>query len=118
VPTLAPCEQAEHLRQIVTRIDYDGISRQVAIRLRSSPLTEEGIRYLCRVRVATPRAAIMYAHRGRAPTTAQLNSEKSASKAAHPRGVLPAESRLYSCRHSLRRYSSLIFTSASYALLF
>jgi site-specific DNA recombinase len=42
-PTLAPCEQAERLRQIVTRIDYDGTNCQVAIRLRSSPLTEEAL---------------------------------------------------------------------------
>jgi len=36
-PTLAPFEQAERLRQIVTRIDYDGTSRQVAITLRPNP---------------------------------------------------------------------------------
>jgi site-specific DNA recombinase len=33
-PTLAPAEQAERLRQLVTRIDYDGASGQVAITLR------------------------------------------------------------------------------------
>jgi site-specific DNA recombinase len=40
-PTLAPLEQAERLRQIVTRIDYDGTTRQVAITLRPSPPTKE-----------------------------------------------------------------------------
>ena len=40
-PMLAPFEQAERLRQIVTRIDYDGTSRQVAITLRSNPSTKE-----------------------------------------------------------------------------
>ena len=40
-PTLAPFEQAERLRQIVTRIDYDGTSRQVAITLRPNPPTKE-----------------------------------------------------------------------------
>jgi site-specific DNA recombinase len=33
-PALAPAEQAEQLRQLVTRIDYDGTSGQVAITLR------------------------------------------------------------------------------------
>jgi site-specific DNA recombinase len=33
-PTLAPAEQAQRLRQLVTRIDYDGASGQVAITLR------------------------------------------------------------------------------------
>jgi len=40
-PMLAPFERAERLRQIVTRIDYDGTSQQVAIRLRSNPSTKE-----------------------------------------------------------------------------
>ena len=40
-PTLAPFEQAERLRQLVTRIDYDGTNCQVAITLRSSPPTKE-----------------------------------------------------------------------------
>jgi site-specific DNA recombinase len=40
-PALAPCEQAERLRQIVTRIDYDGASRQVAITLRPNPPMKE-----------------------------------------------------------------------------
>ena len=40
-PTLAPCEQAERLRQIVERIDYDGTNGQVAITLRSNPPTKE-----------------------------------------------------------------------------
>jgi hypothetical protein len=31
-PTLAPREQAKRLRRIVARIDYDGTSRQVAIK--------------------------------------------------------------------------------------
>jgi site-specific DNA recombinase len=33
-PTLTPAEQAEQLRQLVTRIDYDGASAHVAITLR------------------------------------------------------------------------------------
>jgi len=33
-PTLAPAEQDERLRQLVTRIDYDGASAHVAITLR------------------------------------------------------------------------------------
>jgi site-specific DNA recombinase len=33
-PSLAPAEQAERLRQVITRIDYDGTSGQVAITLR------------------------------------------------------------------------------------
>ena len=40
-PTLAPGEQAACLRQVVTRIDYDGTSQQVAITLRSTPSTKE-----------------------------------------------------------------------------
>jgi site-specific DNA recombinase len=40
-PALAPVEQAERLRQLVTRIDYDGTSRQVAITLRPNPPTKE-----------------------------------------------------------------------------
>jgi site-specific DNA recombinase len=36
-PTLAPGEQAERLRHIVTRIDYDGTNGQVAITLRPNP---------------------------------------------------------------------------------
>ena len=36
-PTLTPFEQAERLRQLVTRIDYDGTSRQVVITLRPNP---------------------------------------------------------------------------------
>ena len=40
-PTLAPLEQAERLRHVVTRIDYDGTSRQVAITLRPNPPTQE-----------------------------------------------------------------------------
>ena len=40
-PALAPVEQAERLRQLVTRIDYDGTSRQVAITLRPNPPIKE-----------------------------------------------------------------------------
>jgi site-specific DNA recombinase len=40
-PTLAPSEQVERLRHIVTRIDYDGTDCQVAITLRSNPPTKE-----------------------------------------------------------------------------
>ena len=40
-PTLTPSEQAERLRHIVTRIDYDGTNCQVAITLRSNPPTKE-----------------------------------------------------------------------------
>ena len=40
-PMLAPSEQAERLRQLVTRIDYDGTSQQVAITLRPNPFTKE-----------------------------------------------------------------------------
>ena len=40
-PALTPSEQAERLRQIVTRIDYDGTSRQVAITLRPNPPLKE-----------------------------------------------------------------------------
>jgi site-specific DNA recombinase len=41
-PTLASAEQAERLRQLVTRIDYDGASGQVAIALQSqTPAQEE-----------------------------------------------------------------------------
>ena len=42
-PTLALAEPAERLRQLVTRIDYDGASGQVAIRLRpDAPAQEAG----------------------------------------------------------------------------
>jgi site-specific DNA recombinase len=34
--TLTPCERAERLRQLVTRIDYDGTSQHVAITLQSN----------------------------------------------------------------------------------
>jgi site-specific DNA recombinase len=40
-PTLTPREQAECLRQLVTRVDYDGTSQQVVITLRSNPSTKE-----------------------------------------------------------------------------
>jgi site-specific DNA recombinase len=40
-PSLAPAEQAERLRQLVTRIDYDGASGQVAIVLRPTDLAKE-----------------------------------------------------------------------------
>jgi hypothetical protein len=40
-PTLAPSEQIERLRHIVTRIDYDGTDCQVCITLRSNPPTKE-----------------------------------------------------------------------------
>jgi len=40
-PTLAPAEQAERLRQLVTRIDYDGASGQVAITLRPHAPAQE-----------------------------------------------------------------------------
>jgi site-specific DNA recombinase len=40
-PTLAPTEQAERLRQLVTRIDYDGTSGQVAILLRPDASPKE-----------------------------------------------------------------------------
>jgi site-specific DNA recombinase len=41
-PSLAPAEQAERLRQVVTRIDYDGTNGQVAISLRpNSPSKED-----------------------------------------------------------------------------
>jgi site-specific DNA recombinase len=40
-PTLAPAEQAARLRQLVTRIDYDGASGQVAILLRPNVPTKE-----------------------------------------------------------------------------
>jgi site-specific DNA recombinase len=40
-PMLAPSEQAERLRQLVTRIDYDGTRQQVAITLRPNPSTKE-----------------------------------------------------------------------------
>jgi site-specific DNA recombinase len=40
-PTLAPGEQAACLRQVVTRIDYDGMNGQVAIMLRSDSLTNQ-----------------------------------------------------------------------------
>jgi hypothetical protein len=40
-PTLAPHEQIERLRMLVTRIDYDGGSQQVAITLRSNPSPKE-----------------------------------------------------------------------------
>ena len=39
-PTLAPAEQAERLRQLVTRIDYDGATGQVAILLSQTPPKE------------------------------------------------------------------------------
>jgi hypothetical protein len=40
---LALAEPAERLRQLVTRIDYDGASGQVAIRLRpDAPAQEAG----------------------------------------------------------------------------
>jgi site-specific DNA recombinase len=41
VAELAPGEQAACLRQVVTRIDYDGTNGQVAITLRSIPLTNQ-----------------------------------------------------------------------------
>jgi site-specific DNA recombinase len=37
-PSLTPSQQAERLRQVVTRIDYDGTTGQVAITLRPNPL--------------------------------------------------------------------------------
>jgi site-specific DNA recombinase len=40
-PTLAPTEQAARLRQLVTRIDYDGASGQVAILLRPDAPAQE-----------------------------------------------------------------------------
>jgi len=40
-PTLALAEQAERLRQLVTRIDYDGASGQVAILLRPDAPAQE-----------------------------------------------------------------------------
>jgi len=40
-PTLTPSEQAECLRQLVARVDYDGTSQQVVITLRSNPSTKE-----------------------------------------------------------------------------
>jgi hypothetical protein len=40
-PSLAPAEQAERLRQLVTRIDYDGASGQVAIALRPDAPAQE-----------------------------------------------------------------------------
>ena len=40
-PTLAPAEQAERLRQLVTRIDYDGATAQVAITLRPHAPAQE-----------------------------------------------------------------------------
>ena len=40
-PTLAPAEQAERLRQVVTRIDYDGTSGQVVITLRPQDSPKE-----------------------------------------------------------------------------
>jgi site-specific DNA recombinase len=40
-PTLASCEQAERLRQIVERIDYNRTNGQVAITLRSNPPAKE-----------------------------------------------------------------------------
>ena len=40
-PTLAPAEQAERLRQLVTRIDYDGTTGQVAILLRPDAPPQE-----------------------------------------------------------------------------
>jgi site-specific DNA recombinase len=39
--TLAPAEQAERLRQLVTRIDYDGVGGQVAILLRPHAPAQE-----------------------------------------------------------------------------
>ena len=39
--SLAPGEQAACLRQVVTRIDYDGTNGQVAITLRPNPLTNQ-----------------------------------------------------------------------------
>jgi hypothetical protein len=39
--TLAPAEQAERLRQLITRIDYDGASGQVAMVLRPTDLAQE-----------------------------------------------------------------------------
>jgi site-specific DNA recombinase len=40
-PTLPPCQQSERLRQLVTRIDYDGTNQHVAITLRPNPSTKE-----------------------------------------------------------------------------
>jgi site-specific DNA recombinase len=40
-PSLAPAEQAERLRQLLTRIDYDGASAQVAIVLRPDAPAQE-----------------------------------------------------------------------------
>jgi site-specific DNA recombinase len=37
-PSLTPCQQAERLRQVVTRIDYDGTTGHVTIMLRPHPL--------------------------------------------------------------------------------
>jgi hypothetical protein len=39
--SLAPGEQAACLRQVVTRIDYDGTNGQVAITLRPNPRTNQ-----------------------------------------------------------------------------
>src|SRR6516225_6350848 len=40
-PSLTPSQQVQRLRQVVTRIDYDGTSRQVAITLRPNPPIKE-----------------------------------------------------------------------------
>jgi hypothetical protein len=40
-PALTPSDQAERLRHIVTRIDYDGTGRQVAITLQPNPPIKE-----------------------------------------------------------------------------
>ena len=40
-PSLAPAEQAQRLRQLVTRIDYDGANGQVAITLRPDAPAQE-----------------------------------------------------------------------------
>src|SRR5262249_38785418 len=40
-PSLTPSQQAQRLRQLVTRIDYDGTAGQVTITLRAHPLLNQ-----------------------------------------------------------------------------
>jgi hypothetical protein len=40
-PSLTPYEQAKRLRQLITRIDYDGTTGRVAITLRPHSLTKK-----------------------------------------------------------------------------